>query len=107
MRCFIVLLFLFFHGLSTGQESDRFKKANAIFERDLIFHFIHPQQLDTTQRSLCEKYVAHMLANFTDDFTAVRFEKGFKNSPATNVFFPVFIFSDGREISLPHFKILQ
>lgn len=106
MRFFLFLFPLFALGQVESVDM-RFEAAKVIFDRDLIRNFIHPQQLNAKNRKLCEQYIAHMINRYDADFVAVRFEKAFQQSDATDVFFPVFIFTDSTEISMPPFRILQ
>ena len=102
--------FFLFPLLALAQTENRGARTEAvlaIFERGLINNFIHPQQLDATNRKLCQQYIAHVVNRFDADVVQVRFEKGFKQSEATNVFFPVFLFADSTEIAMPHFRIMQ
>ena len=100
-----------FMALCTAQKSKvspiRMQKAEMLFRETLIKYFIHPEQLDAQNWVNCQGSIKNLLDKFEEDFVDIRLEKAFKSSPVTYYFTPIFIYADGREFTLPAFKIMQ
>ena len=102
---FLVPLLLF--GQDQNNRAEAIEQAVVVFERDLMKVFIHPDQLDEKNSSLCRQYIEHILDRYTVSIVSVRFERAFKNSDATNIFKPIFLLANKQEVQMPNFKIMQ
>ncbi len=103
LMCFVVNSF----AQNPVIHDSRIQQAEEIFKSALIKNFIHPDQLDEESWTQCRTSINGLLEKFEEDFVAIRLEKAFKSSEATNYFTPIFIYADGREFNLPAFKIMQ
>ena len=101
----LFLLFLWYSGVGQTPQDRRYLNAEKKFDQALVYAFIHPQQLSPEGEKEKKRILKFVLERFEEDIVAVRIEKAFQKSPSTNIFRPVFIFADGKEISLWGFTI--
>ena len=71
-------------------HDSRAQQAEELFKSALIKNFIHPDQLDEESWTQCRSSINGLLEKFEEDFVAIRLEKAFKSSEATNLFYPHF-----------------
>ena len=101
----LFLLFLWCIGMGQTPQDRRFLEAEKIFDQALVYAFIHPQQLSPEGEKEKKRILKFVLERFEEDVVAVRIEKAFQKSPSTNIFRPVFIFADRKEVPLWAFTI--
>ena len=101
----LFLLFLWYSGVGQTPQDCRYLNAEKKFDQALVYAFIHPQQLSPEGEKEKKRILKFVLERFEEDVVAVRIEKAFQKSPSTNIFRPVFIFADRKEISLWGFTI--
>ena len=101
----LFLLFLWYSGVGQTPQDRRYLNAEKKFDQALVYAFIHPQQLSPEGEKEKKRILKFVLERFEEDVVAVRIEKAFQKSPSTNIFRPVFIFADRKEVSLWAFTI--
>ena len=106
------IVFFFFLGslLVFSQPTDiekRVKRGTELLRLTLIEHFIHPNQLDLQNWSLCEETIRYLVDQREDDFIEIYIERAFLRSENTNIFRPIFIYADGKRYPMSPFKIMQ
>lgn len=101
----LFLLFLWYSGVGQTPQDRRYLNAEKKFDQALVYAFIHPQQLSPEGEKEKKRILKFVLERFEEDVVAVRIEKAFQKSPSTNIFRPVFIFTNGKEVPLWAFTI--
>ena len=101
----LFLLFLWYSGVGQTPQDRRYLNAEKKFDQALVYAFIHPQQLSPEGEKEKKRILKFVLERFEEDVVAVRIEKAFQKSPSTNIFRPVFIFANGKEVPLWEFTI--
>ena len=101
----LFLLFLWYSGVGQTPQDRRYLNAEKKFDQALVYAFIHPQQLSPEGEKEKKRILKFVLERFEEDVVAVRIEKAFQKSPSTNIFRPVFIFADRKEVPLWAFAI--
>ena len=101
----LFLLFLWYSGVGQTPQDRRYLNAEKKFDQALVYAFIHPQQLSPEGEKEKKRILKFVLERFEEDVVAVRIEKAFQKSPSTNIFRPVFIFADRKEVPLWAFMI--
>ena len=101
----LFLLFLWYSGVGQTPQDRRYLNAEKKFDQALVYAFIHPQQLSPEGEKEKKRILKFVLERFEEDVVAVRIEKAFQKSPSTNIFRPVFIFADRKEVPLWAFTI--
>ena len=101
----LFLLFLWYSGVGQTPQDRRYLNAEKKFDQALVYAFIHPQQLSPAGEKEKKRILKFVLERFEEDVVAVRIEKAFQKSPSTNIFRPVFIFADRKEVPLWAFTI--
>jgi len=101
----LFLLFMWYSGVEQTPQDRRYLNAEKKFDQALVYAFIHPQQLSPEGEKEKKRILKFVLERFEEDVVAVRIEKAFQKSPSTNIFRPVFIFADRKEVPLWAFTI--
>ena len=107
----LTVLILLFCSVGFAQQTDskalRIERAEKRFDAALTRVFIHPDQLTEQGKRDKKRMIEYMVEQFENDFETVYIKKAFLKSEVSNVFRPVFVFANGKEIPLHGFEILQ